>query len=68
MNKVSLMLKELRSEITKIIFLDSFLNSAIIFLIFYMALILINVNSFYAFIPFIIGFIFFYIDKKKKHP
>lgn len=66
MNKISLMLRELKLEIKKIIFLDAFLNSAIIFLFFYAILELINVNGIYAFIPFIIAFIIFYKYRLKK--
>lgn len=66
MNKITLMLKELKSEIKKIIFLDSFLNSAIIFLIFYAILELINVSGFFAVIPFVMGFIYFYQNRLKK--
>ena len=66
MNQITSMLRELRNEIRKIIFLDSFLNSAIVFLVFYIILTLISIKGLYAFIPFIIAFIFFYKDKLKK--
>jgi len=66
MNKIVLMLRELKSEVKKIIFLDSLLNSIIIFLLFYIITALMNISGFFALVTFIAAFIYFYKNKLKK--
>lgn len=60
------MLKELKGEVTKIILLESLLNSVLVFLLFYLGLVLINIWPLIAFIPGLITFFFFYITKQRN--
>jgi hypothetical protein len=63
MSKITGMLHELRNELIKIVFLDTFLDSIIVFLSFYLFFVLINLRPIVAIAPGI--FAFFFIMRRK---
>ena len=63
MSKIGGMLHELRNELIKIVFLDTFLDAIIVFLAFYLFFVLINLRPIVALVPGI--FAFFFIMRKK---
>lgn len=66
MSKIIEMLHELRNELIKIVFLDTFLDSVIVFLGFYLFFILINLRPIIALVPGVIAFFLFMRKKIQK--